>query len=78
MELTKCDKCQQTGGRMRLVGEKWIHVTCIEGAAENRDTAKSTFPFETTHLNGEKVTVQSLHHLRKLEAQHGVHSGAYN
>lgn len=76
---TVCAICNTTVGRFRHVGGgKYVHVPKCSGGDKVRDAAKSTFPFTTTNLNGDSVTVQSMRHLRKLENEHGVQSAAYN
>jgi len=76
---TVCAICHEKVGRFRYVGGgKYVHVPKCSGGDKVRDTAKSTFPFTTSNLSGEPVTVQSMRHLRKLENEHGVQSAAYN
>jgi hypothetical protein len=51
---------------------------CYNCAPRAKRDPKSTFPFVTTNISGKSIEVQSLRHLRQLEAQHGVQSFAYN
>ena len=51
---------------------------CSDCAPRAHHQPKSTFPFTTRNISGESVVVNSLYHLRKLEAQHGVQSFVYN
>ncbi len=42
------------------------------------DRKLTTFPFTTSHFDGKERTVNSLHHLRKLEREHNTQSVCYN
>ena len=76
---TVCSRCGSTGGRFRLRGDGWV---CVPGCSVegNRDSARSTFPFTTTNIDGsgKPLEVQNLRHLRYLEREYGVNSIAYN
>lgn len=78
-QKTVCTRCGNTGGRFRLRGDGWV---CVPNCAVdgNRDSARSTFPFTTTHIgtDGQPIVVESMRHLRKLENAYGVHSSVYN
>ena len=56
-----------------------VCMKCLKPGAGG-DRKLSTFPFTATNLtsDGSPVEVQSIYHLRRLEREHGVHSGAYN
>jgi len=83
MERIYCSKCGEHGGKFVFRGDKYTHESCLSGA-RTRDTSKSVFPFTTMNIGGgvdsppQEITVQSLHHLRQLEAQHGVQSYPFN
>ncbi len=52
---------------------------CARGGSPN--VSGVGFPFTTAHIGDDPrkpITVNSLYHLRKLEARHGVASAAYN
>lgn len=76
---TACCDCGATVGTFTWVGDdRYKCQQCRRGVA-NPNGARSTFPFTADHIvTGQKIEVQSLRHLRKLEAQHGVQSTAYN
>lgn len=38
----------------------------------------SVFPFETQHINGRPMVIESLHHLRQVERQYGVMLSAFS
>lgn len=68
---------ERKGGRFVSFGKD----TFCEECARVRGTmgsCKNLWEFETTNLNGEKVQVKSLSHLRQLEREHGVVSVAAN
>lgn len=77
-----CDFCKEEVHRARNVApDKWACKNCDPGTYGTVNITGSTFPFTTTNLTkdpNKPVVVQSLRHLRQLEAQHGVHSIAYN
>ena len=75
----RCAACGKMGGHFRLRGSKWYHVPACT-TVSIRDTAKSTFPFTTTHIDphGQPIEVRSMRHLRQLENQYGVTSHVYN
>jgi hypothetical protein len=79
--VTKCGLCGQTGGRFTLRGKNWIHVDCA-GGSRIRDVAINPFRMSTMHIsenpNAGPIEVNSLHHLRKLEKEHGVISVVAN
>lgn len=77
VELDGCATCGNTSGTFKIIGDKRY---CVRKCQREglRDSAKTTFPFTTNHLDGKPTEVQSLRHLRKLEAAHGVQSAAYN
>jgi hypothetical protein len=81
MEKIFCAVCGENGGKLILRGKHYIHDKCT-GGVKMRDTAKNLFPLTTMHLSDDPtrgpITVNSLHHLRKLEAEHGVQSYAFN
>jgi hypothetical protein len=77
-----CDSCGKESLRSRFLVEekKWVCKGCDPGVGGTPNVSGSIFPFVTTHVAGkmQKIQVQSLRHLRKLEAQHGVQSVAFN
>lgn len=79
MSGTVCVRCKREVFSYQVIpGEGDVCFTCAKrGRGDRRLT---TFPFTTTHITGDgsPVEVQSLRHLRKLEAEYGVQSGAYN
>lgn len=80
VEVDGCVVCGATVGRFRLTDGKKKCIARCAPSDKLRDGAKSTFPFTTTNLGHgpEPITVNSLHHLRRLEREHGVQSEAYN
>lgn len=82
---TVCCECGGDGGELRFIGNdpmtkkaRYKCLKCRKGDG-NRDAAKSTFPFTAEHIvPGQSIEVQSIYHLRKLEAQYGIQSSAYN
>ena len=81
MQKTICAACGEGGGTFILRGDKWYHKNRCVDPTDLR-MKLSTFPFSTMHLsddpNSGPVTVESMRHLRRLEAQHGVVSDVYN
>lgn len=78
---TRCHACGSTGGRFTLRGENWYCAPSCMKSSGYRDTAKSTFPFTTSHLAGPNdgpITVQNLRHLRKLENHYGAVAEVYS
>ena len=78
--MATCSKCGRDTRRYQSVpgvGDFCIG-TCAPGFPKRMKL--STFPFETECLSSQpgKITVNSLPHLRRLEAEHGVASVAYN
>ena len=77
-----CPGCKKTVVRLRFLGNGvWRCVACEPDTAKPVQKAKpGHFPFTTTNIRGDgrSVEVKSLRHLRKLENQHGVQSGAWN
>lgn len=73
-----CDGCKGEVFRARWVADKWFCKRCDPGMDVNSNVPGSLFPFTTKNFDGHKTEVQSLRHLRKLEAQHGMHSVAFN
>jgi hypothetical protein len=70
-----CAGCGEHVMTSRFIpGKGWFckrcHPIVVDGV--------STFPFITRNISGEPIEVQSLRHLRKLEAEHGVNSFVYN
>jgi hypothetical protein len=72
-----CSKCgHPIAGRYRTVFTDPVQKVCR--VCDNPPTRPSnTFPFTTTHFNGQPTEVTSLHQLRKLEREYGVHCAAY-
>lgn len=62
-----CDKC----GRILEIGD---FPFCKGDQTDHGPVyAKgSGFPFETSHINGRPMQIESLHHLRQVERQYGV------
>jgi len=79
MQKTVCAACGETGGRFIFRSDKYYHASRCTKPAKVRGLV-STFPFTTNQFepNDGPVTVQSIHHLRRLESQHGVASEVYN
>ncbi len=76
-----CPSCKETVSRIRLVDGEWLCPSCAPAEAKPRQNAKNHhFPFRTRHIrnDGAEVEVKSLRHLRRLENQNGVQSGAWN
>jgi hypothetical protein len=77
-----CDSCGREVFRARLLEEtkEWVCKECDPGGRGTPNIQGSVFPFTTMHIAGstQKVRVQSLRHLRQLEAKHGVQSVAFN
>lgn len=63
-----CDRC----GTVLEIG---MHPFC-RGKAEDHGVSVMVkgagFPFETKHINGKPMVIESLHHLRSVEKQYGV------
>lgn len=77
---THCVRCKKEVFHYQWKpGEGDVCSKCLKPGTGG-DRIISTFPFTATHLTGDgsPVEVQSLRHLRKLEREHGVQSGAYN
>jgi len=78
MTICANPKCNREVTRARFVeGIGWL---CLECAPRVEIQRKNVFPFVTFGIAGKpgNVEVQSLRHLRKLEAEHGVQSVAFN
>ena len=77
--MTICSGCKEEVTRARFIdGQGWF---CIRKCApKGKVLPGSVFPFTTSNIGGGpgKIEVQSLRHLRRLEAQHGVQSVAFN
>ena len=77
-----CDGCKKEVYRARFLTEakEWVCKTCDPGVEKMQTVSGSMFPFVTMNLAGkpQKIKVQSLRHLRKLERQHGVQSVVFN
>jgi len=71
----KCVVCGNEGGTFSITPRGPVHKKC-RGGGVIRDEAKSVFKFETTMLNADPnappIQVNSLHHLRQIEKEHGV------
>lgn len=68
-----CEKC----GTELLVG---MYPYC-KGTPDGHGSvyAKTAgFPFETTHVDGSKMVINDLQHLRKVEKQYGVVFSAFS
>lgn len=79
--MAVCSVCKKDTYRYRVAEDGSIRClkTCVTASRMGRRL--STFPFTTTNLSdrpGEEVVVNNLSHLRRLEAQHGTQSWAYN
>jgi hypothetical protein len=76
--MTICAGCKEKVMRAKWVeGQGWF---CLKCAPRGPIQPGSVFPFTTFGI-GDKpgnIEVQSLRHLRKLEAQFGVNSVAFN
>ena len=77
-----CDSCGKEVTRARFLEEtkEWVCKPCDPGVEKVAMVSGGLFPFTTMNIAGhpQKIRVQSLRHLRKLEAQHGVQSVAFN
>lgn len=77
-----CPGCKKTVGRLRLVGKgEWKCGECEPDTSKPIQNADPKhFPFRTRNIcsDGREVEVKSLRHLRRLENQNGVASGAWN
>jgi ribosomal protein L37AE/L43A len=76
-----CPSCKETVTRLRFVEKEWLCPSCAPAEAKPRQNAKSHhFPFRTRNIrsDGSEVEVKSLRHLRRLENQNHVQSGAWN
>jgi len=77
-----CDGCGKEVTRSKFSTEqnKWFCSYCYHPGPGTANVPGSMFPFTTMHIAGhpQPVQVQSLAHLRRLEAQHGVQSVAFN
>lgn len=71
----KCDGCGDQMMKYRIIPGKGNFCS---HCSKLTFLAKSTFPFTTSNISGQPVEVQSLRHLRQLEAAHGVQSFVYN
>lgn len=79
--MAVCKQCGEETRRYRVV--PGVGDFCLKNCApsDEKRMKLTTFPFTTTNLGGhpgESVTVNSLAHLRRLEAKNGVSSVAYN
>ena len=68
------------GGSFRYSAERrGIYCDdCFSAPPAVLNPGKDLWTFTTTHLNGERVEVKGLAHLRQLEKQHGVSNQALN
>lgn len=75
-----CEECEKEvfRGHFDQGTKKWLCGDCCITPRGIDNVPGVVFPLTTMNINGEKVKVQSLRHLRKLEAKHGVHSVAFN
>jgi hypothetical protein len=78
-----CEGCSREIYRARFVTQlkKWLCGDCDPGVSIETNVSGSMFPFTTSNIGKDPnhpIEVQSLRHLRKLEAQHGVQSVAWN
>ena len=75
-EVTTCIRCGQTGGMFRYTTHGYVHHNCGKLGAQTMNFAKNNFRFDSMHIsdnpNMGPVEVNSLHHLRQLEREHGV------
>lgn len=78
MTICANKKCRREVTRARFVeGIGWL---CLDCAPRVQVQHSNVFPYTTFGIGNVpgNVEVQSLRHLRKLEAQHGVQSVAFN
>ena len=78
MTICANEKCKREVTRAKWVeGIGWLCMDCAPRAQVQRT---NVFPFVTFGIDDKpgNVEVQSLRHLRKLEAQFGVQSVAFN
>ena len=68
---------ERRGGTFFWYGKDTFCEECA-GPARMPTTCKNLWEFETTNLNGKRVEVKSLSHMRRLEREHGVVSVAAN
>jgi hypothetical protein len=74
-----CDGCKAEVTRARwITDEQWLCRQCDPGMEVSSNVSGAMFPYVTSNLNGEKIQVQSLRHLRKLESQFGMQNAAFN
>ena len=76
-----CPSCEKTVARLRFVDGEWVCVDCAPAEAKPIQNADPKhFPFRTRNIrsDGAEVEVKSLRHLRRLENQNSVASGAWN
>lgn len=63
--------CERCGTELQI----GMHPFC-HGKPEDHGVSIITkgagFPFETPHVNGKPMVIESLHHLRQVERQYGV------
>lgn len=73
---------EQRGGKFTFVEGKWYCEECAPLMKMPEYHGDSLFAMSSMHIsdnpNQGAVRVNSLHHLRKLEAKHGVQSVAAN
>jgi hypothetical protein len=83
----KCINCDHAWDQFCTVAEFERGIVCVNCGSPTETVWKTNgalktglFPFETTHLDGKgtKIVVESLHHLRQLERQHGVKATAFS
>jgi hypothetical protein len=75
-----CDGCEREVFRAKQEQEskKWFCKDCYPVSRGVANVPGAVFPFTTTNISGQPIQVQSLRHLRKLEATYGVSSVAFN
>jgi hypothetical protein len=75
-----CDGCNREVYRAKFIDPKWFCKECAPSAGYV-NVPGAMFPFTTSNLSKDPtrpITVNSLRHLRKLEAKYGVQSVGFN
>jgi len=75
--MAVCANCKHEVSRYQLRGQPaapWCHRCARDPVWHKRNV----FPFTTTHISGEPITVNSLAHARRLEREHGISFAAFN
>jgi len=78
-----CDGCEKEVFRARFdagATGKWLCKDCDPGPRPDKPVFGVNFPYVTQNLGDSPhpIKVESLRHLRKLEAKYGVENVAYN